>query len=84
MSGLLIYLLAAAIGAAEPASASPPTAAAPAKPAKDEMVCTYQTEKDSHFKKRVCMTRAQRDALSAEERNNLMNKQRTFCAGANC
>jgi len=82
MPGLLIYLLAAALGSAEPAASTP--AAAPAKPAKDELVCTYQTEKDSHFKKRVCMTKAQRDALSAAERDNLMNKQRTFCAGANC
>lgn len=82
MPGLLIYLLAAALGSAEPATS--PASAAPAKPAKDEMICTYQAEKDSHFKKRVCMTKAQRDALSAQERDNLMNKQRTFCSGPNC
>jgi hypothetical protein len=82
MPGLLIYLLAATLGSADPASSAP--AAAPAKPAKDEMVCTYQTEKDSHFKKRVCMTRTQRDALSALERQDLQNRQRTFCSGANC
>lgn len=83
MNGLLIFVMVAAFGAADPATTPAPAPAKP-KPAKDDVVCTYQTEKDSHFKKRVCMTRAQREALAAEERNNLMNKQRTFCSGANC
>lgn len=82
MPGLLIYLLAAALGG-DPASASAASTPA-AKPAKDEVICTYQTEKDSHFKKRVCMTKAQRDARAAEERNNLMSSQRAFCAGKSC
>jgi hypothetical protein len=81
MPGLLIYLLAAALGG-DPASA--PAAAAAAKPAKDTVICTYQTEKDSHFKKRVCLTKAERDARAAEERNNLMSSQRAFCAGKSC
>lgn len=80
MPGLLIILLAGALGAAEPAATTP---AAPAK-AKSDLICTYQAEKDSHFKKRVCMTKAERDARSAYERENLQNKQRTFCTGANC
>lgn len=82
MPGLLIYLLAAALGG-DPAS-SAAASAHPAKPAKDEVICTYQTEKDSHFKKRVCLTKAERDARAAEERNNLMSSQRAFCAGKSC
>jgi hypothetical protein len=81
MPALLILALAAGLGSEPPASAAPP---AKAKAAKEEVVCTYESQPDSHFKKRVCLTRAQREARAAQERNNLMSSQRAFCTGSSC
>jgi hypothetical protein len=82
MPGLLIFAFAVALGGGDPASASP--AAQTAKTAKSDVVCTYESQPDSHFKKRVCLTKAERDARAELERNNLQNKQRAFCSGGQC
>jgi hypothetical protein len=81
MPALLILALAASLGTEPPASPATP---AKAKPAKNDVVCTYESQPDSHFKKRVCLTKAQRDERQALERNNLMSSQRAFCAGNSC
>jgi hypothetical protein len=80
MPALLILALAAGLGSEPPASAAP----AAGKPAKEQLICTYESQPDSHFKKRVCLTKAQRDERQALERNNLMSSQRAFCAGKSC
>jgi hypothetical protein len=82
MPALLIMALAASLGTEPPASAA--AAAAKAKPDKNALVCTYESQPDSHFKKRVCMTRAQRDERQALERDHLVSSQRAFCAGTSC
>lgn len=81
MPALLILALAASLGTEPPASSA---TAAKAKPDKDALVCTYESQPDSHFKKRVCMSKAQRDERQALERNNLMSSQRAFCTGNSC
>jgi hypothetical protein len=78
MPALLILAAALSLGA------EPPASTAPAKPDKDKQICTYESQPDSHFKKRVCMTKAERDARAALERNNLMSSQRAFCTGNSC
>lgn len=78
MPALLILAAALSLGA------EPPASAAPAKSDKDKLICTYESQPDSHFKKRVCMTKAQRDERQALERNNLMSSQRAFCTGNSC
>jgi hypothetical protein len=80
MPALLILALAAGLGADPPTAAAP----APAKPAKEAMVCTYESQPDSHFKKRVCLTKAQREERARLEREHLMNNQRAFCSGKDC
>lgn len=78
MPALLILAMAASM------AGEPPASSAPAKPAKDEMVCTYESQPDSHFKKRVCLTKAQRDERARLEREHLMSSQRAFCTGNSC
>ena len=75
MPALLILAMAASM------ASEPPTSA---KPAKDDLVCTYESQPDSHFKKRVCLTKAQRDERSRLEKEHLMSSQRAFCAGKSC
>jgi hypothetical protein len=79
MPALLIIALAAGLGAEPPAAAAPA-----AKPAKEALVCTYESQPDSHFKKRVCLTKAQRDERARLEREHLMTSQRAFCSGKDC
>jgi hypothetical protein len=79
MPALLAIVLAAGL------ASEPPAAGAPAaKPAKEELVCTYESQPDSHFKKRVCMTKAQRDERARLEREHLATSQRAFCTGNSC
>jgi hypothetical protein len=82
MPGLLIFAMTVALGAGDPATTAAPTK--PAKGDKSDVVCTYESQPDSHFKKRICLTKAERDARAELERNNLQTKQRAFCNGGNC
>lgn len=42
-------------------------------------ICRYETIPDSHFKKRNCARRRDREALETLEHEHLMVKQRGFC-----
>ena len=65
---LLASLLTACAGSPQSDSvatnAAPATTNTPAEPGSpDELVCEYEKVTGSHFKKRVCMTRGEREQL---------------------
>jgi hypothetical protein len=47
----------------------------------DRVVCRYESQPDTHFKKRSCAVRRDRDALERREHEYLMVYQRGFCGG---
>jgi hypothetical protein len=44
-------------------------------------ICRYESQPDSHFKKRSCVHRRDRQALETLEHEHLMVSQRAFCVG---
>ena len=44
-------------------------------------VCRYESQPDTHFKKRNCARRRDREALETLEHQHMMLTQRAFCAG---
>ena len=78
LAGAFCALVLAAPVAAEEAAApnaAAPAAAAPPGGHPDDMVCKNQVVLGSHFKKRVCMRRAEWAARSAADRKDLENIQ---------
>lgn len=45
------------------------------------IVCRYESQPDTHFKKRNCAHRRDRDARETLEHEHLMITQRGFCGG---
>jgi hypothetical protein len=82
MPALLILALAAGLAAPPPASATP--AANSAKPDKDAVVCTSEIQLDSRFRKRVCMTNAERDERARLQREHISSSTRSYCTGRDC
>lgn len=46
----------------------------------DKVVCRYESQPDTHFKKRNCAVRRDRQTLERIEHEYLMVYQRPFCA----
>ena len=47
----------------------------------DKVVCRYESQPDTRFKKRNCAVRRDRDTLERREHEYLMVYQRGFCGG---
>ena len=47
----------------------------------DKVICRYESQPDTRFKKRNCAQRRDRQALEALEQEHLMVNQRGFCGG---
>jgi hypothetical protein len=66
-AALLVACVATAAGAVEVPVKKGAKAAAEARA--DDLVCTYERATGSHLKKRVCATRAQREARAAADQD---------------
>lgn len=66
--------LALACGAA--AAVETPAKAASGDDAANQMVCFIEPSTGSHIKKRVCMTRAEREARTRQDQDTMRNAQR--------
>ena len=45
--------------------------------ADDGVICRYETEMGSNMRKRVCTTRAERDAMAQRTKDEIINRQRS-------
>ena len=50
-------------------------AKAAAEAAPDDVICTYETPVGSHVKKRICVTKAERDRRTEQDRDTMRNVQ---------
>ncbi len=76
---LLVALMAGDVPpvAGTPVDASPPPAAAPAKPKADEMICHSEKDLGSNLPHRVCRRQSEIDARAEVERANVQQMQNT-------
>jgi hypothetical protein len=95
MYGLLATAMVAALAASNPANDPDNTVSqidvpgvtypgvAMARPDRDpdRVTCRYETQPDSHFKRRICALRRDRQAQESVEQDHLMVYQRPFCGG---